>query len=125
MSRYVELDVGFLGLKVPRVRFLIAQNPNEMLDPEHKTRLPSIVGWNLVRLAYEEFTNKHNPIVFENFQCPERVEPLLFSQLCIYGSLDKVPALVHEIEAEDGIVSTEAITKNKDGKIIFKKTQKF
>ena len=59
--------------------------------------------------------------MFENFECPEGVEPLLFSQLCIYYYADKVPAVVHEIEAEDGLVYTEAITKNKDGKIIFKK----
>ena len=64
--------------------------------------------------------------MFENFECPEGVEPLLFSQLCIYYYADKVPAVVHEIEAEDGLVYTEAITKNKDGKIIFKKkTPKF
>ena len=40
MSRYVELDVEFLGLKVPRVGFLITQNPNEVLDPENKTDCP-------------------------------------------------------------------------------------
>ena len=124
LFRYVELYVEFLGLKVPRVRFLVTKNPNEVLDPEHKTRLPSIVGWNLVRLAYEEFTKKHNPIVFENFECLEGVEHLLFSQLCIYYYVDKVPAVVHEIEAEDGLVCTEAITKSKAGKIIFKKTPK-
>ena len=37
LSRYVKLDVEFLGLQVPRVRFLITQNPNKVLDPEHKT----------------------------------------------------------------------------------------
>ena len=30
LSRYVELDVKFLGLQVPRVRFLITQNPNKI-----------------------------------------------------------------------------------------------
>ena len=124
-SRYVELDVEFLGLKVSSVGFLITQNPNEVLDPEHKTRLSGIVGWNLVRLAYEEFTKKHNPIVFENFECPEGVKPLLFSQLCIYYYTDKVPAVVQEIETEDDLVYTDAVTKNKVGKIIFKKTSKF
>ena len=58
LSRYVELDVEFLGLQVPRVGFLITQNPNEVLDPEHKTRLPGIMGWNLVKLAYQEFLKK-------------------------------------------------------------------
>ena len=47
LSRYVELDVEFLGLKVPRVGFLITQNLNEVFNPEHKTRLPSIVGLEL------------------------------------------------------------------------------
>ena len=51
LSRYVKLDVEFLGLQVPRVRFLIMQNPNKVLDPDHKTRLPRIVGWNLVKLV--------------------------------------------------------------------------
>ena len=103
---------------------MIIQNPNEVLDPEHKTRLPSIVGWNLVRLAYEEFTKKHNPIMLENVECPEGVEPLLFSQLCIYYYADKVPAAVHEVKAEDGLVYTVAMTKNKDGKSSLKKNTK-
>ena len=30
LSRYVKLDVEFLGLQVPRVRFLITQNPNNV-----------------------------------------------------------------------------------------------
>ena len=40
LSRYVELDMEFLGLQVLRVGFLITQNPNKVLDLEHKTRLP-------------------------------------------------------------------------------------
>ena len=44
LSRYVKLDVEFLGLQVPRVRFLITQNPNKVLDSDLKTRLPRIVG---------------------------------------------------------------------------------
>ena len=121
LSRYVDLYIEFLGLKVPRVGFLITQNPNEVLDPEHKTRLSGIVGWNVVRLAYDEFTKMHNPIVFENFECLEGVESLLFSQLCIYYYADKMPAVVNEIETGDSLVYTEVITENKDGKIIFKK----
>ena len=50
---YIELDVEFLGLQVLRVGLLITQNANEVLDPGHKTRLPRIVWWNLVKLAYQ------------------------------------------------------------------------
>ena len=74
----------------------------------------------MVKLAYEEFTKEHNPIVFENYECSEGVEPLLFSQLCIYYYADIVAAVINEIQTEDGLVYTEAITKNKDGKIISK-----
>ena len=87
-----------------------------MLDLEHKTRLPGIVGWYLVRLTYEEFTKEHKPIVFENFKCPKGVEPLLFLQLCIYYYADKVPAVINEIQTEDGLVYNEAGANNKDGK---------
>ena len=118
VSRYVELDVEVLGLHVPRVGFLIIQNPNKALDPDHKTRLSRIVGWNLVKLAYQEFLKKYNINVFEDFQCPDGVNPLIFSQLCIYYCADVVPAVVNEIQEEDGLVYTKEVTKNKKGNII-------
>ena len=49
--------------------------------------------------------------MFENVECLEDVEPLLFSQLCIYHYADKVPAVVNEIQPEDSLVHTKAITK--------------
>ena len=125
LSRYVELDVEFLGLHVPRVRFLITQNPNKVLDPDHRTRLPRIVGWNLVKLAYQEFLKKYNIDVFEDFECPDQVNLLLFSQLCIYYYVDVVPAVVSEIQDEDGLIYTEEVTKNKKSNVIDKKTPKF
>ena len=42
-------------MKVPRVKFLITQNPKEFLGQEHKNKLPGIMVWNLVKLAYQEF----------------------------------------------------------------------
>ena len=118
------MDVEFLGLHVTRVGFLITQNPNKVLDPDHRTGLPRIVGWNLVKLAYQEFLKKYNINVFEDFECPDGVNPLLFSQLCIYYYADVVPAVVNEICDEDGLVYTEEVTKNKKGNIIDKKNTK-
>ena len=75
---------------------------------------------NLLRLAFQEFLKiKHNATIFENFECPKRTKPLLFSQLYIYYYNDIMPALVNEWEMEDGEIYTTVITKNKDGKIIF------
>ena len=41
---YVELDLDFLGIVVPKVGVLITQDPNELLDKHHKTKLPGIIG---------------------------------------------------------------------------------
>ena len=55
-----------------------------MLDKEHQTRLPDIIGWNLIWLSYDVFIEKYGTTGFNSFICPEGVNPLLFSQLCIY-----------------------------------------
>ena len=41
VSMYVELDSDFLGI-VPKVGVLITEEPNELLETHHKTKLP---GW--------------------------------------------------------------------------------
>ena len=55
ISMYVELDLDFVGIVVPNVGVLITQEPNELLDQHHKTKLPGIISWNLIKLAYEVF----------------------------------------------------------------------
>ena len=44
ISMYVELDLDFLGIIVPKVGVLITQEPNELLESCHKTKLPGMVG---------------------------------------------------------------------------------
>ena len=39
---YTKLDVTFLGLKVPKVGILIGEEPNQVLDKKHQTRLPAV-----------------------------------------------------------------------------------
>ena len=63
--------------------------------------------------------------MFEDIECLDGVNPLLFSQLCIYYYADVVPAVVNEICDEDGLVYTKEVTKNKKGNIIDKKHQNF
>ena len=55
ISMYVELDLDFLDIVVPKVGVLITQEPSELLDTHHKTKLPGVVSWDLVKLAYEVF----------------------------------------------------------------------
>ena len=84
ISMYVELDLDFLGIVVPKVGVLITKEPNELLETHHKTKLPGMVGWNLIKLAYEVFVKNYGVLCLENFDCPTGVSPLLFSQLCVY-----------------------------------------
>ena len=81
---YVDLDLNFLVIVVPKVGVLITQEPSELLDTCHKTKLPGMVGWNLIELAYEVFVQNYGLLCLENFDCPTGVSPLLFSQLCVY-----------------------------------------
>ena len=84
IKMYTKLDLTFLRLKVLKVGVLIAEELNQVLDKKHQTRLPGIIGWNLIWLSYDMFIKKYGTTGFDSFICPEGVNPLLFSQLCIY-----------------------------------------
>ena len=85
---YTELDFTFLGLKVLNVGVLIAEEANQVLNKEHQTKLPEIVGWNIIWLSYNMFIQKYGTTGFDSFICPEGVNHLLFSQLCVFHSPD-------------------------------------
>ena len=70
ISMYVELDLNFLGIVVPKVGVLITQELNELLETCHKTKLPGMVGWNLIKLAYEVFVKNYGILCLDNFDCP-------------------------------------------------------
>ena len=84
VKMYTELDINFLGLKVPNVGVLIVDDLTQVLDKKHQTKLPGIVGWNLIWLSYNAFVEQYGASGFDSFICPEGVNPLLFSQLCVY-----------------------------------------
>ena len=84
VKMYMELDINFLALKVPNVGILIVEDPSQVLDKKHQSKLPGIVGWNLIWLSYNAFVEKYGASGFDSFVCPEGVNPLLFSQVCVY-----------------------------------------
>ena len=88
ITKFVELDLNFMGLILPKVGILVTRDPNQLLDPKHQMRLPGVVGWNLVHLAFKEFIKLYGTAVFDSFDCPSGVSPLLFSQLCVYYHTD-------------------------------------
>ena len=79
MKTYIELDINFLGLKVPNASFLILEEPNRVLDRQHQTKPPGIIGWNLIWLTYQVFVGKYGGEKFNPFECSGGVNPLLFS----------------------------------------------
>ena len=55
VKMYMELDINFLGLKVLNVGILVVEYPSQVLDKKHSSKLPGIVGWNLVWPSYNAF----------------------------------------------------------------------
>ena len=114
ISMYVELDLDFLGIVVPKVGVLITQEPNELLETCYKSKLPGMVGWNLIKVAHEVFVKNYGVLCLENFDCPTGVSPLLFSQLCVY----------HHCKA--GGLQSDSVTFNTNGQQqLPKKAQNF
>ena len=96
VKMYTELDINFLGLKVLNVAILIVEDPSQVLDKKHQSKLPGIVGWNLICLSYNTFVEKYGASGFDSFVCPEGVNPLLFSQLCVYHHSTQIKAVYWE-----------------------------
>ena len=53
VTMYVELDLDLLGVIVLKAGVCITQEPNELLDDDHKTKLAGDISWNLIKLAYQ------------------------------------------------------------------------
>ena len=120
ITRYIQLDVTFLGLVVPMVRLLVVKTSNTLTEDKRKAKLPGIVGWNLVRLAYEEFVKKYGDSNFDQFNCPASMDPLLFSQLCMFHYMEVRKPTFNEIH-EQGQIYMEFIATNSIGEVVSKK----
>ena len=123
IKMYTKLDLTFLGLKVPKVGVLIAEEPNQVLDKKHQTRLPGIIGCNLIQLSYDVFIQKYGTTGFDSFICPEGVNPLLFSQLCIFhhSNIWKTNTLGATSEVMSQNIKASKMTCLKKRPIIFKR----
>ena len=64
IKMYIALDITFLGLKVPNVNMLVIDDPSLVLEKRHQSKLPGIVGWNLVWLSYNMFVRKYGTLGF-------------------------------------------------------------
>ena len=90
VSKYFEADVTLLGFRIPQVGFLVVKDPNALLEPQHSTQLPGVIGCNLIWLGCEEFGRSYGFDAFEEFRCPEGVHPVVFAQLCSHYHQSKL-----------------------------------
>ena len=116
---YVGLDLDIMGILVPKVGVLITQEPNELIDTCHKTKLSGMIGWNLMKLAYEVFVQKYGILCLENFDCPTGVSALLFSQLCVYhhcraGGFQCNSVTLNTMDSSSYLKNAQNITINED-----------
>ena len=88
--KYFEANVNLLGFRIPRVGFLVVKDPNVLLEPQHNTQLPGVIGCNLIWLGCEEFGRSFGFDAFEEFRCPESVHLVVFSQLCSHYHQSKL-----------------------------------
>ena len=84
VSRYFEANVTLLGFTILHVGFLVVKDPNTLLKPQHSTKLPGVIGCNLIYLGCEEFGRVYGFKAFEEFHCPSNIHPVVFSQMCSF-----------------------------------------
>ena len=110
-----------MGLKVSNVGFLIINEPNNVLEKKHHTKLSGIISWNMIWLVYKVFINKYGEESLNSFQCLVGVNPLLSSQLCLYHYAEiakdhnsEVWSVCHQTDKKDISPKKSAdFTKNK------------
>ena len=110
VSRYFEADVNLLGFRVPKVGFLVVKDPNTLLEPQHSTQLPGVIGCNLICLGCKEFGKLHGFECFENFQCPSSVHPVVFSQFCTFFHQERLKAQAKPESQDTTNVSSSGIS---------------
>ena len=110
VSRYFKVDVNLLGFRVPKVGFLVVKDPNTLLEPQHSTQLPGVIGCNLIHLGCKEFGKLHGFECFKNFQCPSSVHPVVFSQFCTFFHQERLKAQAKPESQDTTNVSSSGIS---------------
>ena len=123
VKMYTELDVNFLGLKVANGGVLIIEDPSQVLDKKHQSKLPDIVGWNLIQLSYNAFVKKYGASGCNSFVCLEGVNPLLFSHLCVFHHSNTNNSNVLGVSSQPVSQQTEQIASTKPDDLCKKKDQ--
>ena len=85
-----EADIELLGFPVPWVGFLIVKDPNTLLEPQHYTQLLGVIDCNLIWLGCVEFGRIYGFEPFKKFQCPNGIQPIVFTKFRSYFHQQKL-----------------------------------
>ena len=107
IGMYTKHDITCLGLKVPNFGMLIIDDPSQMFDKKHQSKLPGMVGKNLVWPSYKVFVRKYWTSGFNFFTYLEGVNPLLFSQSCVCHHSDTCESSVLGISSKTVLQQSE------------------
>ena len=120
VSKYFEADVTLLGFTVPHVGFLVVKDPKTLLEPQHSTQLPGVIGCNLIHLGCEEFRRVDGFEAFKEFQHPPNIHPIVFSQMCsLYhqGKLSRSNQTQAASQTTSGLLNNNTLRINAEVKI--------
>ena len=90
VSIYAVLDLNILGIIVSKVWILITQEPNKLLDECHKTKLPGVIGWHLIKLVYWVYGQKYELGSLEHFDCPTGISHCYFHSFVYFTTTKQV-----------------------------------
>ena len=68
----------------------MVKDPNALLEPQHNTQLPGVIGCNLIWLGCDEFGRVHGFDAFEEFHCLSSIHPVVPAQLCSFYHQSKL-----------------------------------
>ena len=110
VSKYFEADISLLGVPIPCVGFLVVQDPNTILEPQHSTQLPGVITCNLIWLGCEEFRKVYGSEAFKTFHCPNGIHSLVFAQLCSFYHKGKLET--QTLAANNHLANTSSLNVN-------------
>ena len=84
LTKYFSCDISSGGMTIPEVGILVKTDRQLTTSKGVKTRLPVIVGCNLLRLATFKFIHDYGEEAHKLFECPQHVDPLFFSCILLY-----------------------------------------
>ena len=118
LTKYFSVDIQVGGRLVHDIGILVKKDNIPLTDSKGRsTRIPTILGCNLIRKGLEEFIRDHGETGLELFECPVGVDPLYFSTLCVYfyTECQKVIDQAKEMVKRDVSVNSTGVGDGQQG----------